>query len=147
MANSATDAFENGIQLLVFNNTTFAEIGDATGIVGSTGVGSLYVALHTASPGESPANQTVNEVSYTGYSRQAVGRSPGGWTVSGNTVSNTGAISFGECTVGSPLATHFSIASSPGGQVLFQDALTSSLQINPNIDPTFAAGQLQLSVD
>jgi len=56
---AATDLFK-----LLFNNTTWANVGDVTGLVGSTSAGSFYLSLHTASPGES-GNQTTNEISYT----------------------------------------------------------------------------------
>ena len=60
MANAAaTDLLK-----LIFNNTTWANIGDATGIVGSTAAGSLYLSLHTATPAET-GDQTTNELSYT----------------------------------------------------------------------------------
>lgn len=64
---------------LLFQNTTWANIGDATGLVGSGTAGSFYVSLHTADP--SAGNQTTSETSYTGYTRVAVARSSGGWTV------------------------------------------------------------------
>lgn len=48
---------------LLLNNTTWAAIGDATGIVGSTAAGSLYLALHTGDPGESGTQSSV-EVTY-----------------------------------------------------------------------------------
>ena|GEM_PF-5303182 len=54
----------NNLLLLLLNNTTWANIGDPTGIVGSTSAGSLYLSLHTADPGDS-GNQTTSEVSYT----------------------------------------------------------------------------------
>jgi hypothetical protein len=65
---------------LVFTNTTWANVGDATGLVGSSVAGSLYVSLHTASP--AAGDQTTSETSYTGYARVAVARSGAGWTVS-----------------------------------------------------------------
>lgn len=48
---------------LLFTNTTWANVGDATGIVGSTGAGSFYLSLHTSSPAET-GDQTTNEISY-----------------------------------------------------------------------------------
>lgn len=60
MANSAA----NDLMLLLFNNTTWAGIGDTTGIVGSTSAGSLYLSLHTSSPGEG-GSQTTNEATYS----------------------------------------------------------------------------------
>lgn len=64
---------------LLFKNTTWANIGDATGLVGSSTAGSLYVALHTADP--SAGNQNTSEATYTSYARVAVARSGAGWSV------------------------------------------------------------------
>lgn len=60
MANTSA----TNLLLLLFNNTTWANIGDATGIVGSTGAGSFYLSLHTSSPAEA-GDQTTNEISYS----------------------------------------------------------------------------------
>jgi hypothetical protein len=65
---SASNAFETDILLLVFNNTDIANIGDAAGLQNSVAAGSLYVALHTADPGEA-GNQSTSETTYTGYAR------------------------------------------------------------------------------
>lgn len=152
---SLTNYFENQLQLLLFNNDTIPYLGDATGVVGSTGDGSLYLALHTADPTESPANQSANEASYPGYARQAVARTTGGWTVSGPTASNTAQIQFGSHSGGSPTSqtvTHFSIGYGDGGSpnadlMLYSGALQSSLNVTSGVNPTFAAGQLQISAD
>ena len=50
---SKSDVFENDLMLLLFNNTNISNIGDVTGIRGSTAAGSLYAALYTSDPGES----------------------------------------------------------------------------------------------
>ena len=60
MANSAaTDLLK-----LLFNNTTWASLGDGTGLLGSGTAGSLYLSLHTSTPGEA-GDQTTNEIAYT----------------------------------------------------------------------------------
>lgn len=60
MANAAA----TDLMLLLFNNTNWANLGDATGVRGSTTAGSLYLSLHTSSPAES-GNQASNEIAYT----------------------------------------------------------------------------------
>ena len=45
---SKTAAYANALQLLVFNNTNIANVGDATGLRGSTAAGQLFISLHTA---------------------------------------------------------------------------------------------------
>ena len=74
---SLSNASENDLLLLYFNNTNVANMGDATGVRGSTVAGSLFVSLHTADPGET-GTQSTSETSYTGYARVAVARSGAG---------------------------------------------------------------------
>ena len=145
---SASNSFETDLLKLIYNNTTLANIGDATGLVGSTAAGSLYVGLHTADPGET-GDQSTSEATYTGYARVAVARTTGGWTVSGNSVSNTGATTFGLCTAGSSTVTHFSVGtgSSGAGYRLFSGALTASLAVSAGITPSAAAGAITNTVD
>lgn len=145
---SASNTFENALALLIFNNTNIANIGDATGLRGSSVAGSLYLALHTANPGEA-GSAITSECAYTSYARVAVARSAGGFTVAGNTVTNTAQAQFPKCTGGSETATHFSIVdtSSGAGTIIVSDALTSSLAISNNIQPTFAASTLTVTVD
>ena len=64
---------------LLFQNTTWANVGDATGLVHTTTAGSFFISLHTADP--SAGNQSTSETAYTGYARVAVARSSAGWTV------------------------------------------------------------------
>lgn len=145
---SKGNSFENDLLLLIFNNTNIANIGDATGVRGSSTAGSLYVALHTANPDET-GTQATNECSYTGYARKAVARSGAGWTVTANAVENASAVTFDPCTAGSSTATHFSVGyeSSGATKILYKGALTASLAISAGITPEFAAGALDISED
>ena len=142
---SLSNSAENNLMLLIFNNTNWANIGDATGLRGSSTAGSFYVSAHTSDPGEG-GDQTTNETSYSGYSRSgtAAARSGSGWTVSNNQASNAAAISLGQCASGSATLTHAGIgrASSAAGELLFSGALTSSLAVSANITPSFAIGAL-----
>mgnify|MGYP003543898692 CR=1 FL=1 len=145
---SKSNAWETALLNLVFNNTDAANIGDATGLRGSSTAGSLYVGLHTADPGEA-GSQTTNECAYTSYARVAVARSGAGWTVSGNAVTNAALVQFPQCTGGSETATYFSIgtASSGGGVLLYKGALSASLAISSGIQPQFGAGDLDGTED
>jgi hypothetical protein len=145
---TASNAFEAALLNLIFLNTNIANIGDATGLRGSTTAGVLYVALHTADPGEAGA-QNTSEISYTGYARVSVARSGAGWTIATSTMSNAAAVTFGACTAGSGTATHFSVgtASSGAGTLLYSGALGASLAISAGITPSFAIGALQISCD
>lgn len=145
---SKSDAYENALQKLLFNNTAFANVGDAGGLLPSAAAGNLYVSLHTANPGEA-GDQTTSETSYGAYARVAVVRSAGGWTISTNTSSNAAAITFPECTSGSATLTYFGIgtASSGAGILLHYGALTSSLAVSLGIAPYFAIGDLTTTED
>lgn len=124
-----SNAFENAFLLLLFNNTNIANIGDATGLRGSSSAGSLYLSLHTADPGEA-GSQNTSEANYTGYARKAVARTSGGWTISGNQVSNAALVTFDPCTAGSNTITHFGIGtdSSGAGTLLYKAPLGTSIQ-------------------
>lgn len=145
---SKGNTFENDLLLLVFNNTNAANIGDATGLRGSSTAGSLYVSLHTADVAEG-GSQTTNEATYTSYARVAVARSGSGWTVSTNTVTNAATISFPAATGGSNTITHFAVGtdSSGAGKVLYKGALSASLAVSSGITPQFAAGELDITED
>lgn len=145
---------QSDLAKLLFQNTNFANVGDATGLRGSTTAGSFYIALHTATPGAA-GDQTTNEATYTGYSRVAVARSAGGFTISGSSptnVTNAGAVTFGACTAGTNTITYFSIgvASAGASEILVFGAITSpaaGLVVNPGITPAFAIGALTATVN
>jgi len=138
---SKSNTFENDLLQLLFNNVDIADIGDAGGIQNSATAGSLYVALHTADPGEAGTAAT-NEATYTDYARVAVARTAGGWTVSGNSVTNTAQVTFPQCGVTGNTITYGSIttASSGASKILYSGALSASLAVAENITPFFAAG-------
>lgn len=134
---SKTNSWENALLELVFKNTNAANIGDATGLRGSSTAGSLYVSLHTADPGEA-GDQTTNEISYTGYSRVAVARSGSGWTVTGNSVSPAAVVQFGSMTGGTGgTVTHFGVgtASSGAGVLLYKGAASPNITVANGVTP------------
>jgi hypothetical protein len=145
---SKGNTFENELLLHLFNNSDVANVGDATGLRGSTAAGSLYVSLHTGDPGEA-GSQTTSECAYGSYARVAVARSGAGWTVSGNAVSNAALIQFPQCTSGSETITHFAVGTSSGGagKILYKGALSSSLAVSSGIQPQFATGDLDIQED
>ena len=148
---SASNAFENDVLLLLLNNTNIANLGDATGVRGSTVAGSVFIALHTADPGEAGV-QTTSEATYTGYARVAVARSSAGWTISGTAptqAANAAATTFGLCTAGSNVLTFFSVGrdTSGAGEILASGTLTASLTVSNGITPSFAIGQLTVTLD
>jgi len=146
---SMSNAFETEILDLIFNNAAIANIGDAGGLQPSATAGSLYISLHSADPGEA-GDQTTSEVAYTNYARVAVARSAGGWTVSGNTASNTALIQFPQCGASGATATYVGIGTvaAPGaGLLMYSGQLSSSLTIANLITPQFAAGDLDCVAD
>lgn len=146
---SASNSFETAILTLIFNNSNFANVGDATGLRGSTTAGSFYISLHTADPGET-GTAVTNETAYTGYARVAVARSGAGFTVSGNSISNTALVAFGNCTASPGAAiTHFGIVetSSGAGALHFSGALSASYQPAIGNAPQFAIGALTTTAD
>jgi len=140
---SKADSWENALLLLLFNNTNAANIGDATGLRGSTTAGSLYLSLHTADPGEA-GTQTTSEIAYTSYARVAVARSAAGFTVTGGSVALTAAASFPAGTGGSGTASYFGIgtALSGAGVLLYSGTVTPNIVCGNGITPqlTTAAG-------
>lgn len=144
---SATNAFENKILSLIFENANAANIGDATGLRGSSTAGVFWVSLHTGDPGET-GDQTTSEATYTDYARVSVARSTAGWTVASGVADNDAAITFPEASAGSSTITHFGIGSDQtlsGNLNLY--GTTNSLAVSAGVAPSFAAGALDVSLD
>lgn len=145
---SATNVFENGLLSLIFENANYANVGDATGLRGSSTAGVFYVSLHTANPNEA-GSQNTSEAAYTSYARQSVARSTSGWTVASGVADNDSTISFPVATGGSETETHFGIGSdvSAAGNLFLWGALTAGLAVSSGITPQFAAGALDITLD
>lgn len=145
---SMSNAAEQALLDLVFLNTDWANVGDAGGLQNSATAGSLYIALHTADPGEA-GDQTTSEATYTSYVRVAVARSGAGWSRSGSTMSNVALVQFPQCSGGSNTLTYFSIGTSSAGagQIILSGALSSSLSVSNGIQPQFAASAMTATVD
>ena len=135
---SKSNVTENDFMLYTFNGTTISWNGNTN----------LYIALHTADPGEA-GTQTTSEATYTSYARVTVARTSGGFTVSGNQASNAALVQFPQCTGGTNTLTYVSVgtASSGAGQILYSGALTSSLAVSSGIQPQFSIGSLVITED
>jgi hypothetical protein len=114
---SKGNTFENDFLKLIFNATTIANIADNAAASPLT---NLFIALHTADPGEA-GDQTTSEATYTGYARIAIARTGGGWTVTANNVVNAATAAFAACTAGSNSITHWSVgvATSGASKILY----------------------------
>lgn len=130
---SKSNAFETDLLELIFNGTAIANIADNAGTSPLT---NLFVALHTADPGEA-GTQATSECAYTSYARVSVARSGSGWTVSGNSVSPAAEISFPAATGGTETATHFSVgvASSGATAILYSGTVTPNIAISSGVTP------------
>lgn len=136
---SKSNSFENDILAFTFVATAIP-LGAAT---------DLYVALHTADPGEA-GTQDTNETAYTNYARVGVARTSGGWTVAGNSVVNAADIVFPQCGTTGATLTHWSIgrqSSGAGGQILYKGALAAPLAVSNLIAPRILAGTLNILED
>jgi hypothetical protein len=149
---SLGDTAESDLLKLIFQNTNWANVGDATGLRGSTAAGSFYVSLATANPGET-GTQLTSEAAYTNYARVAVSRSGAtGWTISGTSptqAANTAATTFPQSASGPETESHFVVGrdSSGAGEILWYGALTASLVVNNLVTPSFAIGALVCTAD
>lgn len=148
----ASNGFQSDLIALLFGNTAIANLGTTAGLQPSSSAGSLYVALHTATPGAA-GSQSTNEAAYTSYARVAVARAiSASWTVTGSSptsVANTAAVTFPACTGGTETEAYFSIGYQTSGatRILVFGALTSSLAVSSGITPSFAIGQLVATLD
>lgn len=109
-----TNTLGAGMNALLFKNTTFAGIGDATGLVGSATAGSFYIGLHLADPGET-GDQTTSEATHGGYARKAIARTGSAWTTTATQVENAADTLFNECSSGTETITHWSLGSELSG--------------------------------
>lgn len=138
---SKSNAWETALLSLLFENSNVANVGDATGLRGSSTAGSLYFSLHTADPGEA-GSQTTNEIAYTSYARVAVARSAAGWTVTGNAVAVDADVTFPAGTGGSGTATHWGLGtdSSGAGTLLYKGAISPNIVCGSGVTPKLTAG-------
>ena len=145
---SATNAFETALLGLIITNANAANVGDATGLRGSTTAGVFWISLHTASPADT-GDQTTNETAYTNYARQDEARNTTQWTVTNNTADNDNAIDFPTGGASGATLTHFGMGSdtSGAGNLFLWGALTASLAVSSGITPSFAAGALDITLD
>lgn len=134
---SFSNTAENEILNYVFKGTNVSWDGNTD----------LYLALHTADPGEA-GSAVTSEAAYGSYARVAVTRATD-FTVSGNQVSNTNLEQFPQCSSGSETITYASIVSSASGAgtIIARAALNTSIPVSTGIQPQFAAGGLTFTLD
>jgi len=128
-----TNYWSQAVLELLFNATTIANIAENASVSPIT---NIYVSLHTADPGVG-GNQTTSEAAYTGYARQAVARTTGGWSISGEQISPVSNINFPSATAGSETETYVGLgtALSGAGELLYRLPLTSAIVISGGVTP------------
>jgi hypothetical protein len=145
----ATDVFENGLLSLIFQNANYANVGDATGLRGSTTAGVFYISLHTADPGET-GSQNTSEAAYTNYLRSggSVARSAAGWTVAAGNADNTAAIIYAACGSTGATVTHFGVGSDStgSGNLFIHGDVNPDLVVSSGVTPSFGIGQLDIAL-
>jgi hypothetical protein len=125
--------FANSLLKLIFNGTTYTSMAiNAT----ASPFTDLYVSLHTATPTAS-GTQTSSEAAYTSYSRVAVTRTTGGWTVTNNSVSPVATIVFPAATGGSETETFFGVGTSAtaAGHLLYFGAISPTIAVSNGVTP------------
>jgi len=134
-----------------FTNTTFPNVGDAAGLLASAGEGSLHSSLHLSDAiSDTSTIQTDNETTYTGYARVASARNVSDWTVLTGTVDNDNLLQYGEMTAGGPVTitdVALGFALSGAGVMQIHGQVTLDLVVNNGVNPQFAAGALDISID
>jgi len=137
---SKGDTFENDFVKLIFNGTPIANIADNAA---TSPLGSLYLSLHTADPGEA-GTQSTSEATYTGYARVGVLRTSAGFTISNNAVTLFANTDFGACTAGTNTITHFAIgtALTGTGKVLYKGALSPTIAVTNGVTPRILSGTI-----
>lgn len=129
--------------------TQYADAKYLEWIVGKTAmpaIGTIYVALLTATPTESITGGTITEATYTGYARKSTAGSD--WNAATLaapcSISNANAITFAACSGGSSVVTYFCLvdSASGAGNVRAYGSLSSAQTISGTATPSFAAGAL-----
>ena len=144
-----SDALEDKLLLLFFANTDAALIGDAAGLQNSATAGSVFISLHTADPTDS-GTQASSEATYTSYARVTVARAGAQWAIAATgTIDNTNAVTFPAATGGSETITHVGIGEQTSGanELWWSGALAGNLAVVSGVTPSFAAGELNISLD
>ena len=146
-----TDLAEDDFLDLFMTNVDFPNVGDAAGLQNSLVAGNLYASLHLADAvSDTTTLQTDNETTYTGYARVANVRSTAGWTVASGTVDNDVLNQFGEMTAGGPVTVTdviLGFAAAGAGVAQIWGQVTIDLIVNNTINPQFAIGALDISID
>lgn len=108
---------------------------------------SLWLALHTADPGET-GTAVTSEATYGSYARVQLDRDTD-ITVIGSVIQNTNLEQFAQCTSGSNTITHASIVTSASGAgiCIVKGELNTAITVTTGIQPQFGPGALSFTLD
>jgi len=126
-----TTAFANEMLALLYQGAAISELAQNAA---SSPLGSLWMALHTADPGEA-GDQTTSEGP---FARVAVARSGSGWAVASKGVSPVADVSFANNASGATVTiTHVSIGMASGGasKIIHRGTLKNPLVIAVGDNP------------
>ena len=147
----ATDLFEDDLLDLLFTNVAAPDVGDPAGLPPSITPGSFFISLHLLDAiTDASVAQTDNEAGYTGYARQGVTRALASWTVASGVATNDALIQFGNATAATPeTITDVGIGSAVSGAGVLQmwSQVLADLIVNIGVNPEFAIGALDISLD
>ena len=119
-------------------------VGTALSWNGNT---NLWIALYESDPGET-GSAVTNETTYGSYARISVTRATG-FTVSGNSVSNAGVITFVTSTSATANLTYAAIVTtaSGAGTIIVRAALNNAIPTTIGVQPQFAIDALSFTID
>jgi hypothetical protein len=123
--------FRNALLLEIFN-------GDERAIPDVIAQPNLWVSLHTELLGDS-ADQSTDEVAYTGYTRVAVPRTGEWWNVGANAASLLQTINFPLCTAPSSavvVAAGIGLNETGAGRLLYRLSLSNTIQVQETFFPS-----------
>lgn len=123
---------------LLLNGTAIANIADNAA---SSPVATLYLSLHTASPGVG-GTQLTNEATYGSYARVAIPRTASGFSVSAGVATLASDRNFPTCTSGSETETYIGVgtAASGTGELLYFGPLSPNVAVAAGITPQLTTG-------
>lgn len=129
--------FAANILKLVLQAIAFANVADNA--AGSP-ITNTYASLHTADPAN--GNQSASETTYTGYARQAIARTSGGWTVTSNVANPVANIVFPVSTAGTPTITHLGVGKTNTGatDLWFSGTITPNIVVSTVVVQTVTSG-------
>lgn len=127
------------LQLLLWN-VNFANIGDATGLRGSSTVGNLWAFMATADPGAAGTALT-NEAAYPGYARVQLARNNTVWNITNNVANPIADITFPMATGGSETEQFWGLTPAASGSsiILLRGALSPTIAVSNLKTPIITA--------